>query len=320
MRFTGNSATMMGGGASESGLYTCWLSGNSTPVFGGGTFGGQLNYCTLTANSAGGGGGAFQGTLNNCVLTGNHSPEYGGGAWLGVLNNCTLSGNSANSVGGAYLTTLNNCIVYHNTGSNHSRATLNYCCTTPLPSGRSGNFTNAPLFVDEPGGDRRLQNTFPCINGGRNIYAPAGLDMDNHVRIVGGTVDVGAYEFQTPSSLISYAWLQQYGLPTDGSADFADSDADRFNNWEEWRCLTDPTNALSVLHLLSISITNARVTVCWQSVGGVSYFLERATNLTTPILFTPLATNLPGRPGSTCFTDRSTAGASQIFYRVGVGD
>jgi len=132
---------------------------------------------------------------------------------------------------------------------------------------------------------------------------------------VGDTVDVGAFEFQSPQSAISYAWLQQYGLPTDGSADLTDSDGDGLNNWQEWRCLTDPTNELSVLRLLSPSPNGTNVIVTWQSVAGVNYFLERSANVT---LFTPLATNLPGQPGTTTYTDSITASAPRFFYRVGV--
>ena len=44
----------------------------------------------------------------------------------------------------------------------------------------------------------------------------------------------------------SYAWLQQFGLPTDGSLDMVDTDGDGLNNWQEWRCGADPTNASSV--------------------------------------------------------------------------
>ena len=60
----------------------------------------------------------------------------------------------------------------------------------------------------------------------------------------------GSYEFQSFESLRLYAWLQQYGLPTDGPADSLDLDSDRFTNFQEWRAGTDPTNALSALRLL----------------------------------------------------------------------
>jgi hypothetical protein len=131
-------------------------------------------------------------------------------------------------------------------------------------------------------------------------------------------VDIGAYEFRTPGSLISAAWLQQYGLPTDGSADYTDPDGDGHNNWQEWRCLTDPTSALSVLKMLAPANAVSGVTLRWQSVAGVNYFLERNTNLSPPLFFAPLAAGIPGEPGTTTYTDTSAAGSAPRFYRVRV--
>jgi hypothetical protein len=199
--------------------------------------------------------------------------------------------------------------------------TLNYCCindcvATLYPG--VGNITNAPLFVDDAAGNLRLQSNSPCINAGLNAYAPGPTDLDGNPRIVRGTVDIGAYEYQGPGSLISYAWLQHYGLPTDGSADYLDADADGRNNWQEWRCQTDPTNALSVLRLLSASDDGTNVTVTWQSVAGLNYFLERSTNLSVSPPFTLLAPNLPGQPGTTTYTDTNAASLAPLFYRIGV--
>lgn len=53
--------------------------------------------------------------------------------------------------------------------------------------------------------------------------------------------------------MISYAWLQRFGLSTDGSADSVDNDNDRMNNWQEWRTSTIPTNAASLLKLGTIT-------------------------------------------------------------------
>jgi hypothetical protein len=99
-----------------------------------------------------------------------------------------------------------------------------------------------------------------------------------------------------------------------------DPDADGHTTWQEWRCQTDPTNALSVLRLLSASYDGTNVTVTWQSIAGVNYVLECSTNLTTTPRFTPLATNLPGQPGTTTVTVTNAVGPGPFFYRVGVGD
>jgi hypothetical protein len=323
---TGNSA-VDGGGAAACTLNNCTLSDNSAGA-GGGAAGGTLNNCRVTGNSAGSvGGGAFGGTLNQCLLIGN-SASSGGGAYYATLNNCTLTGNSALGGGGAAGVsgnpcTLNNCILYYNTaptsGANYSGCTLNYCCTTPDPGG-VGNITNEPLFVDRDGGNLRLQANSPCINAGNNAYVTNSTDLDGRPRIVGGTVDIGAYEFQPGASGLFIAWLGQYGLHTDGSADATDPDADGLNNWQEWRCATDPTNALSVLSLLSATSDGTNVTVRWQSVAGVSYFLERSTDLTATPPFTPLATDLPGQTGTYTFTDTNTVALPRLFYRLGVGN
>jgi hypothetical protein len=185
--------------------------------------------------------------ISNCILTVNWASHSCGGANGGMLNNCTLTGNSAgDSCNGAGEATLNNCILYFNYGdplfsrdwANYQGGTLNYCCTTPLP--------------------------------------------------------------------------------TDGSADAADPDADGLNNWQEWRCGTCPTNCLSALRLLSAWPTGTNVTVRWQSVAGVSYFLERSANLGSP--FTPLATGIAGQAGTASYTDTNAPSLAPVFYRVGVGN
>jgi hypothetical protein len=290
------------------------------------------------------GGGAVGCTLNNCTLSGNSADSmnylhgygiaggYGGGASSSTMNNCTLSGNTGGyDGGGASLSTLNNCIVYFNnagvwapqpdTSPNYDPScTLHYCCTTPQPTNGLGNVTFPPVFVDTNGwANLRLESNSPCINAGNNNYAVDDIDLDGNPRIRGGTVDIGAYEFQSPTSLISYAWLQQFGFPTDGSGDFADPDGDGLNNWQEWRSGTDPTNALSALRMLTPIRGATNVILSWQSVAGVNYSLERATDLNASPAFI-LATNIPGRSGITTFTDTNAFHSGPFFYRVVVGD
>jgi hypothetical protein len=306
-----------GGGASQSTLHRCTAADNLAATEGGGTSWSTMNNCKLTGNSAGRGGGASLGTLYNCALTGNSAFD-GGGAADATLNNCTLTGNSATNLGGgAFYGTLNNCIVYFNTSTNGANwfgnyFRFNYCCTTPQPTNGFGNITNAPLFV----GSLRLESNSPCINAGNNAYITNSTDLDGNPRIVNGTVDIGAYEYQGAGSVISYAWLQQYGLPTDGSADYTDPDHDGLNNWQEWICGTNPTNTLSVLRMVSALPTSTNATVKWQSVAGANYFLERSGNLAAS--FMVLASNILGQAGTTSYADTNRTGAGPFFYRVGV--
>ncbi len=185
-----------------------------------------------------------------------------------------------------------------------------------MPTNGVGNFTDAPLFADYANGNLRLQSNSPCINAGNNAYVTAATDLDGNPRIVSGTVDIGAYEYQGPGSRISYAWLQQYGLPTDGSADYAHGDADGLNNWQEWICGTCPTNASSALRMVSAMPTPTKTTVTWQSVAGVNYFLERSANLSSP--FPLVSSNILGQAGTTSYADTNAVSAGPLFYRVGV--
>lgn len=300
----------------------CVVVGNSAEYVAGGAKGGTLNNCTLAGNWSGyAGGGVYSGLLNNCTLTGNRADSAGGGAYGGTLNNCTLTGNWAYSPGGGtFGGTINNCIVYYNSaaiGLNYNGSTINFSCTTPLPTG-SGNITNVPLFVNaDAWADLRPQSNSPCINAGKNAYA-ASTDLDGLPRIVGGTVDMGAYEFQTPASTLSYAWLQQYGLPADGSADSADTDSDGMNNLREWRAGTVPTNSLSALRMLSPTGSASGITVSWESVNTRNYWLERTTNLAPPAAFSMIASNLPGLTVKTIYVDTNAVVTGANFYRVGV--
>lgn len=311
-----NNGPHYGGGTFDSTLYNCTLAGNGA-YFGGGACGGTLNNCTLTNNWATYGGGADACWLNNCTLSGNTAWE-GGGAYRGELNSCALTGNLAYFLGGGALScTLNNCIVYLNQPDRWNNNFMKFCCASGLPTdGISygiGNITNAPLFVDYAGGNFHLQSNSPCINAGNNSYVTNATDLDGNPRIAGGTVDIGAYEFQAPASHISYAWLQQYGLPINFSTDTADPDGDSVDNYHEWLAHSDPTNPLSFPPLLSLIPYGSNVVLTWTT-NAVGFTLQSSTN---PASATDWSSNSPPPVvigGQNVILD--SLSSAQKFYRL----
>jgi hypothetical protein len=319
----GNSSANQGGAAYSSILNNCTLSNNAANL-GGGLAGSTLSNGTLAGNRASiAGGGAYGATLYSCLVIGNSAGSEGGGFDGGEAFNCTLVGNTAPQGGGAHRGLFYNSIIYFNnapSGPNYdSSSTLYYCCATPNPY-PPWDIALDPAFVDLASGNLRLQSNSPCIDRGDNFYAGGTTDLDGRARIVGGTVDMGSYEFQPGATGAFIGWLGQYGLPTDGSADYADSDGDGMNNWQEWVCGTNPTNAASVLRVLTPVPVGTNLTVSWQSALGIGYFLQRTTNLAVPGSFIPLATNLAGQAGVTSFTDTNAVGVGPFFYRVRVGN
>jgi hypothetical protein len=332
-----------GGGAYGGMLLNCKLIGNRTyesfgDAWGGGANNAELMNCLVTKNRGIFGGGAFKCSLKNCLITENQADVYsGGGTGFGagalqcVLNNCTITTN--NGGGGTYNCAMTNCIAYDNitvvfdihgifwqqnnyNQYNLSGSNMAYCCTIPLLSSGTGNFSNPPCFVDPTSGNFRLQTNSLCINAGNNLYAMGLTDLDGRPRINGSTIDVGAYEFQSAGMGEFIGYLQKYSLATDGSTDYADSDGDLLNNWQEWKSGTVPTNAVSVLKMSSSTNAISGTVVTWQSVSGITYHLQRSSDLAGG--FTSIASNLVGQAGSTSYPDATATNAGPYFYRVGV--
>ncbi|MDB6028748.1 MAG: hypothetical protein JWM68_4971, partial [Verrucomicrobiales bacterium] len=322
-----NIAKTSGGGTHQSTNYNCAIVNNRASGSGGGSSGGTLYSCLLSSNTCNlFGGGSVQGVLYNCILCDNIATNQGGGNYGGLLYNCTVVGNVAVSGGGGvYSSTLYNGIVYSNSvtsgsGSNWAGGTfMSSCCTQPL---FGGCFTNAPKFINYATRDLHLAADSPCINSGNNTYvtnAGVWVDFENHPRLVSTFVDVGAYEVQSPASILPYTWLWKYGLKTDGSDDFADTDGDGMNNWQEWKASSSPTDNSSVLRIVSVSWTaQTGASITWQSVFGVRYFVERAVDLGGVPAFVSLQEDILGLNGTTTFSDPSATNAAACFYRVGI--
>lgn len=195
-----------------------------------------LTGCVFIGNTGGSGGGInnynsnpSNPTLRNCLFVGNQA-YHGGGLFNysspTILTNCTFAWNSseegnaiyfrAGSVGpgspGASRNTvwIFNCILWDGGDEIwYDEELIINIFYSNIQGGLFGesNIDKDPLFADPTGPDNipgtedddlRLTPFSPCVDSGSTQYVsnPNERDLDSNPRTVGGSVDMGAYEFQ----------------------------------------------------------------------------------------------------------------------------
>ena len=214
LTFQNNWANDGGGiynGSSSPTLINVTFSGNLA-IYGGGmendnSSSPKLTNVLFSSNSASGYGGGMgdynnsNPTLMNVTFSGNTAPASGGG---GIDNAAGITGPSSPEI--------RNSIVWGDsdeiTNDLTSSVTAIYCDVEGGGYG-AGNIDSDPLFITavpsapSTGGDLHLQSTSPVIDTGYNGFTNPSLpatDLDGHARILGGTVDLGAYEYDTPQA------------------------------------------------------------------------------------------------------------------------
>ncbi|HSU53081.1 MAG TPA: IPT/TIG domain-containing protein [Candidatus Dormibacteraeota bacterium] len=119
-----------------------------------------------------------------------------------------------------------------------------------------------------------------------------------------------------------HTWLGSYGLASNGSADYLDSDKDGMNNWQEYVAGTNPTNSNSVFKLVSGQMSSStQFFLRWLSASNRLYDVMRATNLaagTGAFVRIPGATNLISTPPQNTWTDSVSRASPPGYYRVSV--
>ena len=181
-----------------------------------------VSNCIFSGNTASDGGGMYNSssaspTVTNCIFSGNTASSNGGGMFNGSsspkITNCSFSGNRAPNGGGIYNTSspvrITNCILYGNSSgilNVGALPTVTYSDVQDDVQDGTGNisadprFLNAPAFATAPftGGVYTLQSGSPAIDAGAYSSLPADIttDIAGDPRTSGGTVDMGAYEYQ----------------------------------------------------------------------------------------------------------------------------
>ncbi|MBO7726436.1 MAG: right-handed parallel beta-helix repeat-containing protein [Thermoguttaceae bacterium] len=192
-----------------------------------------ISNCSIASNIADYGGGIYaeysKNVLWNCAITQNTSNQDGGGVYYHgstlKLTNCTVAGNKAKQGnGGGFFANerndvpklnLYNSIVVGNNAKGSSNdiyrcnvhtadLTLNAYNTISsftawTAKSNAFSYSASALFINPSNGDYTLKAGSPAINKGNNSYISVNSypkDLAGKTRIAGGSVDIGAYEYQ----------------------------------------------------------------------------------------------------------------------------
>jgi hypothetical protein len=207
-------------------LIRCTISGNRVDITGGAAAMADrdstlvMDSCIVRDNDAIGFAGSSAGvriargsfgSILNCLFFGNRASGSGAGVSItndgaGEVINCTVTRNNAAGPGGGLLVTQGvgdvrvlNTVFWENLPDQISQqgGALSVAYSTIEKSWPGmGNSSLDPLFLDPFNNDFRLSLGSPAIDAGDPAYdPPGGTDLDGHLRVWNGRVDMGAYEF-----------------------------------------------------------------------------------------------------------------------------
>jgi len=103
---------------------------------------------------------------------------------------------------------------------------------------------------------------------------------------------------------------------TSASALNADPDGDGTTNQQEYLAGTNPLDPFSVFRINGAAISGNNMVVTFNSVIGITYIVEKTTNLGSGASWSTVMDNITGTGSGISVTDAGAAALSRCFYRV----